>query len=172
MKIKFTEDNDLRKLPTLATNKSAAYDLYVPKDTVIEEGRNIVPLGFCMELDPGTAAEIHPRSGHASKGMEGYEIIPKIFSKTGIYGVEQIEEGQYASLTPARMNADVEYGLIDEDYRNECGVIVINNGCPFLVKRGSRIAQMLLISVVKAQMEVVDELSETDRKGGFGHTGN
>lgn len=172
MKIKFTQDNDLKKLPVPATNKSAAYDLYVPKDTVIKRGRNVVPLGFCMELDPDTAAEIHPRSGHASKGMEGYEIIQKTYTSINGLEVNQVSEGQYASLTPSRMNADVEYGLIDEDYRNECGVIVINNDNDFLVKRGSRIAQMKLIHVVKSPIAVVDELSETDRKGGFGHTGN
>lgn len=171
MKIKFTEDNELCKLPTRATEGSAAYDLYVPKDTVVKHGRNIIPLGFCVELDPHTAAEVHPRSGYASKGMEGYEIISKTIPYMNPHGGATVkEEGQYASLEKTRMNADVKYGLIDEDYRGECGVIVVNHECEFLIKKGMRIAQLKIIPVMPVDMEVVDELSPSDRKGGFGST--
>lgn len=168
MKIKFTEDNELRQLPTRATEGSAGYDLYVPKDTVVKHGRNIIPLGFCVELQPRTAIEVHPRSGYASKGMEGYEIISK--TQTGPRMGDFIEVGQYASLEKTRMNADVIFGLIDEDYRGECGVIVNNHECEFLLKKGDRIAQMLIVPVLSEPMEIVDELSPSNRKGGFGST--
>ena len=173
MKIKFTEDNELRKLPTRATDGSAAYDLYIPKDVIVRSGRNVIPLGFCVELSPNMAAEIHPRSGYASKGMEGYEIIQKTYTKASSFtcnGVEEVCEGQYASLESSRMNADVIYGLVDSDYRNEVGVIINNDDNDFLIKKGTRIAQMLLIPIVTDIMEVVDELSPSDRKGGFGST--
>lgn len=180
MKVKFTEDNELRKLPTRATVGAAAYDLYVPKDTVVKKGRNIIPLGFCVELDPHTAAEIHPRSGYASKGMEGYEIISKLPEKvSGDFIVtfdamsklmNPVEEKQYAAIEATRMDADVIYGLVDEDYRNEVGVIVNNHTDEFLIKKGTRVAQMLIVPVVDVQMEIVDELSPSDRKGGFGST--
>lgn len=167
MKIKFTEDNELRQLPTRATDGSAAYDLYVPKDTIVERGRNVIPLGFCVELDPHTAAEVHPRSGYSSKGMEGYEIIGKVVRDDCC---KYEEKGQYANLEKARMNADVKYGLWDEDYRDEVGVIIVNNDSDFLIKKGTRIAQLLIVPVVSVSMEVVDELSPSDRKGGFGST--
>lgn len=167
MRIKFTEDNELRKLPTRATEGSAAYDLYVPKDTVVKRGRNIIPLGFCVELDPHTAAEVHPRSGYSSKGMEGHEIIKG--TQVDLQARSE-RELQYVCVESTRYNADVKYGLIDEDYRNECGVIIVNNDSEFLIKKGTRIAQMLIVPVVDVQMKVVDELSTSDRKGGFGST--
>ncbi|MBD5381998.1 hypothetical protein [Clavibacter sp.] len=169
MKFKFTKDNELRQLPTRATEGSAVYDLYVPKDTVVKRGRNVIPLGFCVELDPHTAAEVHPRSGYSSKGMEGYEIISKTQrAENGCCGL--VEVGQYANLEKTRMNADVIFGLIDEDYRGECGVIINNHECEFLLKKGDRIAQMLIVPVFSESMEIVDELSPSNRKGGFGST--
>jgi dUTP pyrophosphatase len=64
-------------------------------------------------------------------------------------------------------------GTIDEDYRGEVQVIVLNAGeAPFTVQRGTRIAQAILAPVVRARWEVVDSLDETARnQGGFGSTG-
>lgn len=171
MKIKFTEDNELRKLPTRATAGSAAYDLYVPKDTIVPRGRSIIPLGFCMELNPYTAAEIHPRSGYSSKGIEGYDIVSKLPDTFPWSMINSVESKKYTAIESDRMDADVIYGLIDEDYRNEVGVIIHNHTNEFLIKKGTRIAQMLIIPVVTpTSMEIVEELSQTDRKGGFGST--
>jgi len=64
-------------------------------------------------------------------------------------------------------------GTIDSDYRGPVGVILINHGTQsFTVRRGDRIAQAVLARVESVEMEVVAELSETERgEGGFGHTG-
>jgi dUTP pyrophosphatase len=64
-------------------------------------------------------------------------------------------------------------GTIDADYRGEVGVLLINHGeKPFQVKRGDRIAQMVIAPVVRAQLEWIEDLDETRRsEGGFGHTG-
>lgn len=64
-------------------------------------------------------------------------------------------------------------GTIDADYRGEIGVIAINLGNePFTVKRGDRIAQMVVNRVCHVSFEVTDELDLTDRgPGGFGYTG-
>jgi len=64
-------------------------------------------------------------------------------------------------------------GTIDADYRGEVCVILVNHDSkPFVVKRGDRIAQMVIKEVVKAEFEEVNELPETHRNsGGFGHTG-
>jgi len=65
-------------------------------------------------------------------------------------------------------------GTIDSDYRGEIQVIVINHGRePFTITRGMRIAQMVFSRVVKAELEIADNLDETRRgAGGFGHTGH
>lgn len=63
-------------------------------------------------------------------------------------------------------------GIIDSDYRDELMVVLINHGAEsFLVKHGDRIAQAMLEPVEQVEFEEVDELSTTDRLGGFGSTG-
>ena len=64
-------------------------------------------------------------------------------------------------------------GTIDEDYRGEVQVIVLNAGTePFTVERGMRIAQAVLAPVTHGDFEEVSELPETARgAGGFGSTG-
>jgi dUTP pyrophosphatase len=64
-------------------------------------------------------------------------------------------------------------GTIDADYRGELKVLLTNFGKePFTVKFGERIAQMVLNRVETAVIEVVDEVTGTQRSsGGFGHTG-
>jgi dUTP pyrophosphatase len=64
-------------------------------------------------------------------------------------------------------------GTIDADYRGEIQVILINHGAePFTVERGSRIAQLVIAPVVRAQFSEVSNLDATTRgTGGFGSTG-
>lgn len=64
-------------------------------------------------------------------------------------------------------------GTIDADYRGLVSIILINHGKdPFVIKRASRIAQMIIQKVITADTELVEELDETARAhGGFGHTG-
>ena len=64
-------------------------------------------------------------------------------------------------------------GTIDSDYRGEIGIIAINWGQrPFVIRRGDRIAQMVITRVYRAQVIEVDDLDFTQRgEGGFGHSG-
>ena len=64
-------------------------------------------------------------------------------------------------------------GTIDSDYRGELKVILYNHGNKeFIVKNEDRIAQMILMPIIKASLEEVDNLPETIRgEGGFGSTG-
>ena len=64
-------------------------------------------------------------------------------------------------------------GTIDADYRGEIRVILINLGDePFLIRRGERIAQMVIAPVSRAQLSSTTVLPETFRStGGFGSTG-
>jgi dUTP pyrophosphatase len=63
-------------------------------------------------------------------------------------------------------------GTIDADYRGEIALIVINHGEePFVVKRGMRLAQMVVQKVCQADWVETSELNDTARgSGGFGHT--
>jgi len=64
-------------------------------------------------------------------------------------------------------------GTIDADYRGEIQVILQNTGAePFTVRRGDRVAQLVVAPVSRAAFEEVDRLDATRRgDGGFGHTG-
>lgn len=64
-------------------------------------------------------------------------------------------------------------GTVDSDYRGEIGLVLINWGkVPFVIKRGDRIAQMVVTRVSRAEVLEVQRLETTARgEGGFGHSG-
>ena len=64
-------------------------------------------------------------------------------------------------------------GTIDADYRGEVGVILINlSNEPYIIKKGERIAQVIIAPVEQATFSVILELNKTERgEGGFGSTG-
>lgn len=132
-------------VPMKATDGAACFDLYVPRETAIQKGRNIIPLDIAIELPHGTYAEIRPRSGFSARGFED------------VHG--------------CRRDADVLHGIVDEDFRGNIGVIVRSEDY-FVVAKGTRVAQMLIGSYIPCTMVEVEELSSTDRgAGGFGSTG-
>lgn len=153
IKIKIKDKtNGLVSIPTKGTEGAAAYDLYAPKDFIVEVGRSVMPLGFAMEIPYGYEAKIEPRSGISVKGMPGFTS-----SLTADYR--------------ETYDCDVLVGKIDADYRGEVGVI-LNSFDHFIIKKGTRLAQMTIYKVEDVQFETVDNLSETKRaNGGFGSTG-
>jgi dUTP diphosphatase len=64
-------------------------------------------------------------------------------------------------------------GTIDSDYRGEIGIALINLGQkPFILRRGDRLAQLVINKIYQAVIRLVDDLDQTDRAdGGFGHSG-
>ena len=91
-----------------------------------------------------------------------------------------LPEGYEAQIRP-RSGLALQHGLgfvnapgtIDADYRGEIGIIAINLGKkPLTIKRGERVAQMVINAVSRAIVKEVNELDTTQRgKGGFGHSG-
>ena len=142
-------------VPTRADKGAAGYDLYAPVDFIVRPGRNVLPLDFQLELDPGTEAQIRPRSGFSVKGMEGRPVFDP--------------DGE-----PRRYDADVILGSVDESYRGIVGVIIKSyEDVPFIIKRGCRVAQMVISPYIGVEIEQTDRLTSTDRgAGGFGHTGS
>lgn len=75
------------------------------------------------------------------------------------------------------INADVKIGLVDSNYRKNVGTIlqvrdafaVIEGG--WYLKKGSRISQMRIVDVPDVELIEAESLSETERDGGFGTTG-
>lgn len=148
-------------MPRKATEGAAAFDLYVPEDVYLKEGRQLIDLKFSIELPCGYAATIQPRSGFSAKGM--VVTIEDIYDRT-------------LESDDVRINADVIRGLIDADFRGNVRVIIdvkeSLDGYYYLLQKGTRIAQMQIVEVPQIQLIEVDELSETERgEGGIGSTG-
>ncbi len=131
-----------------------------------------------------------PLPKYATSGSSGMDlsadvnkdvtILPgeiKLIS-AGIY--LSIPEGYEAEIRP-RSGLALKHGIslvntpgtIDADYRGLLSLIMINHGKePFAIKRGDRIAQMVIKEVVRAEVELTEDLDDTVRAaGGFGHTG-
>ena len=92
-----------------------------------------------------------------------------------------IEDGRLAAMLLPRSGLGHKHGivlgnlvgLIDSDYQGQVFVSCWNRGSSsFTVEPGERIAQMVIVPVVHAEFEVVDDFTASDRgAGGFGHTG-
>ncbi|MGN0489951.1 MAG: dUTP diphosphatase [Ruminococcus sp.] len=142
-------------MPKQSVEYSAGYDLYVPFDTVIERGRQVVKIGVKMGLPKGIDGHVRPRSGFSIKGMEGW-TIPRF---------------PWQNPKKGRFDADVVEGTIDCGYLDEIGVIINNHDKPFVIEGGTRIAQIVFNKHELPQLLETDELKGYDRGGGLGHTG-
>lgn len=133
--------------PIKATDGSVGYDLHVYGSHVIRFGRNLIRTGVHVELPECYEATVRPRSGFSVKGFS---------DENGI-----------------RHDADVILGTIDTDYRGEIMVIVKSNETvEFFVEHGMRIAQLVISPVFAGEVEMVDNLDDTERgEGGFNSTG-
>ncbi len=135
-------------------------------------------------------AEDLPLPTYATAGAAGADLLAAVDGElwiepgaralvpTGL--VVAVPEGYEAQVRP-RSGLALHHGIvlpnapgtIDADYRGELKVILLNAGsAPFAVRRGDRIAQLVLAPVERAVFEEVASLDETTRgAGGFGHTG-
>jgi dUTP pyrophosphatase len=109
-----------------------------------------------LSIPPGRIAMVP--TGFAMAIAPGYEA--QIRPRSGL----AIRHGVTVINTP---------GTIDSDYRGEVKVGLINLGDQaYTIRRGERIAQMVIQQVCRLDIEVTDELDETERNaGGFGSTG-
>ena len=130
-------------LPKYETNGSSGMDL-------------AAYINSNINLDPGKSVVVP--TGLSVAIPEGFEI--QIRPRSGLAAKKKIS----VLNTP---------GTIDADYRGEIKVILINlSEDRFIIKKGLRIAQMVVCPIIQAQLIEVDELNNTIRgKGGFGSTG-
>jgi len=131
-------------LPHYATRGSAGMDLRALLDAPLE----LAP-GACELVRTGLAAHI------ADPGLAGM-ILPR----SGLGHKHGIVLGNLV-------------GLIDSDYQGELLISVWNRGqTPFTLEPGERLAQFVLVPVVQAEIEIVDDFAASQRgAGGFGHSG-
>jgi len=131
-----------------------------------------------------------PLPKYATSGSSGMDLCADVPEEVTILPGEiklissgiylSIPQGHEAQIRP-RSGLALKHGIslvntpgtIDSDYRGLLSLIMINHGRePFKIKRGDRIAQMVIKEVIRAEIEVKDSLDDTLRSvGGFGHTG-
>ena len=138
-----------------------------------------------ITLSPGASVPAYQTAGAAGADVFACTDGPVTIAPgavalipTGI--AVEIPEGYEAQIRP-RSGLALKHGItlpnspgtIDADYRGEVKVILMNAGDePFVVRRGDRIAQLVVAPVARAVWRPVDELPPTARgDGGFGHTG-
>lgn len=138
---KLTGNEDI-PLPRYMTDQAAGMDIFA---AVVED--EIILPGKRKKIAAGIAIAL----------PEGYEA--QIRPRSGL----ALKNGITLLNSP---------GTIDADYRGEIGLIVINHGEePFVVKRGMRLAQMVVQKVLQVDWKETSELNDTYRgNGGFGHT--
>jgi dUTP pyrophosphatase len=181
MKIKIVNKSN-NELPIYATDGSAGMDLRAFIETPSDWDEKVKKAGidhldYAIDLKCGERMLVH--TGLYIELPEGYEA--QVRPRSGL----ALKHGITVLNTP---------GTIDHDYRGEVCVILANMGCgqfnstvsttdpyneekwnvsgPFLIKNGDRIAQMVINKYEKAEFELVDDLSETERgSGGFNSTG-
>jgi len=104
--------------------------------------------------------------------------LQRVLVPTGLF--IELTEGYEAQIRP-RSGLAIKYGItvlntpgtIDTDYRGEIKIILINlSNEDFIIHHGDKVAQMVIAKFEKADLKIVDSLSETVRSdGGFGHSG-
>ena len=135
--------NEDAVVPTRGSKSAAGYDLYSAENSDIWIDKNST-----FKIHIGIAIEI----------PEGY--VGLIYARSGI--------ATKNGIRPANC-----VGVIDSDYRGEIIVALHNDSnTSYCVKSHDRVAQLVIAPYIAPEIEIVDEISDTDRgDGGFGHTG-
>ena len=147
MELQFTKLRDEAILPSRSNPWDAGLDLYASEDTRLPWGRvTMIPTALAVAIPRDYAGLVTTRSGYGKRGL-------------------------IVANSP---------GVVDSGYRGELFVMIMNwceSGLPdpsTYVKRGDRVAQLLLVPVEIADPIVVEMLPESDGRGvnGFGSTGS
>lgn len=162
-------------LPNYATDGSAGLDLRacIEEDIVLHPGETVlIPTGIAIHIGtPNVAATILPRSGLGHKhglvlgnltglidsDYQGQLFVSAWYRKSPAVVVEQ------SFQEPLQIGAPPS-GVVSKK--------VVPNDETFTIRPGDRIAQLVLVPVIKAAFQIVDSFDESERAdGGFGHTG-
>ena len=142
-------------------DEDACYDIICPKDIPLSFGRSVIPTGIRFSTPIGVVALLLPTSGNTVKGLA-------VQSKKGD-----------SVITDYRINGDTQLGVIDPGYTGEIGVMFNNHLHPkktegeFVIKRGTKLGQILFVKTEKAHFIHVKELGETERGSrGYGSSDN
>ncbi|AGE59474.1 dUTP pyrophosphatase [Acanthocystis turfacea Chlorella virus OR0704.3] len=136
---------------------------------------------FVKKLDESAAVPV--RGSKLSAGYDLSSIVNITVPSLGRVAVStglaiKVPVGTYGRIAPRsglayKHGIDVLAGVVDADYSGQVVCILYNtSGVDYEIKKGDRIAQLVIEKIEMLDVEVVDELDETERgEGGFGSTG-
>lgn len=153
-KIKVFKLNENATVPTRTKETDAGLDIYALKDVFIPLGNTaLIPTGIAIKIEPGYIGKIEDRSSMAIKGLRtGAGVVDAGYS--GEVGIVLHNFNAVNSLAP--------HG----DYPNHFEV------SGYQIKKGDKIAQIVIYAVETPEVEVVNELWTSDRgANGFGSSG-
>lgn len=156
---------DGAKLPTYATNGSAAMDIYSPAEYTIGPGECIIiPTGLKVNLPIGYALLIQPRSGMSRKTKLRVANTPGLIDSDYHEEIGVIVENIDAPIKDAQLGEVPDHDHFD---------VVPLYGSSFTIGKGERFAQMRLVEVPLVNWLPVESLGsfENDHGKGFGSTG-
>ena len=166
IKIQVEICNENAKLPTYATDGSAAMDIYSPEEIEILPGETkIIPTGIKVNIPKGYALLIHPRSGISARSKL------RIPNSIGLIDSDYHEEIGVIVENIAPLVRDVD---IDTMY--DTTQLIKEYGSSIIIGKGERFAQMRLVEAPHVIWEPVNSLGtfndEDDHGKGFGSTGS
>ena len=141
--LKFKFLNENAKLPSFGSDFAAGMDICSCEDLIIlPQTSRIVKTGLAISWE----------------GVDAQNYYLRIAPRSGL----AVKNGIF-----------VNAGVIDYDYRGEIGIVLYNSkNEDFVVKKGDRIAQMIMEKIMRPKIFQVEELDNTTRgSGGFGSTG-
>lgn len=158
MDVKITMLREDAIMPFRGHSIDVGLDCPVPDAGVLKPGANKIPLGWAIEIPVGYTGVMYPRSGMAS-GEKSKEMLLAGSEETT---VEQIIENGVAIVA--------EQPPIDPGYTGEVHAIITNHsGVPIQYDRGTRFSQLVVHSIVYANL--VKNIDTGRKSAGFGSTG-
>lgn len=160
--------NDDATIPTKAHATDSGFDLYASEDVIIEPGKTkVIPTGIAVQLPEGYEAQVRPRSGVTEKTKLRVQLGTIDNGYNGEIGVivDNINEPQMAIKRIWTIDHD-----LDED--GACNIEALKGGTHVLIRKGDRIAQLVVQTLPNVKAVEVFDVEETERgEGGFGSTG-
>lgn len=162
--------NENATIPTKAHATDSGFDLYAAKDVIIEPGETVVvPTGIAIQLPEGTEAQVRPRSGVTSKSKLRVQLGTIDNAYRGEIGII------VDNIFQRDLTDDYEKGVFPEALTVKGDLERVGGREPFgsyLIRKGDKIAQLVVQYLPKVEALEVDELTDGERgANGFGSTG-
>ena len=143
-----------------------------------KEVNNMIKMNVSLDKGAFLPEKKHPKdAGYDLKAPFDFSVAmnSRMFINTGVHmELPPNTVGMVKSRSGLNKNYGIQCeGVIDENYRGAIGIVLYNHSNePVVFKKGDRIGQLVILPCIYTELNIIDELTDTDRgEGGFGSTG-